>query len=709
MGSPIGKHRQERHDAMVYGVRRANSGSASQGAGFYKTAVGPTPDSPQGGYNRNPMLCQDMSSFIALQKDFVNKNNTKDPNFSNYDPSYSDMNVTLPPQAKENEQKMLRMKDFFNQTNSGNTNSTTEGSGELHIQREFGGRKDNTTTALDRPDGVKVVQFEVSSQLFGPNESSDGGGGIIGGFGFGGGGGSGGGKNAGGGTDIFVLQRPNDYKDLDENHTQCGGQFYSVKFRYVGFWRKVQNGLFLQLGKIYNSSGNESSNSVVRPGSPSSLSRNRILIQEQIDSENNSRTHPTKTLCIWCTGKESLWENPSTKTYFKLLEGQGVGDLLPLWLRPACFSTRLEKDGVTQFLFECAVCYFPLCCAGASQGGVCCMRDQGRRICPHYIHSQCGEMLLQNMKAGGLGSKGKSFFGSREHRKHAECPLCGGHFNEIKPLPDPVKDPRGWFQCVDVDRSGSLDQREVIEALGASFPLPRQELKLIIHDHWFEWDRDGNGVISLREMVSKSNDLRENFNTEDSNLLSDNNMNSGMMGKQMITNPAAMRGNTKTFQSRGLQQFIKEYLVQYCNSMMSRDNSNSSSDLRSALHFLTNPDEIPSLESHPDLWFEYWDSDNSGTLEYEELERALIRSTCIGVGNYGGGSTTSNVPGMQGEVLFNKAFNMKLLARNLWEDCGFRHWDQVDFETFMEVGGLCDTLMHNMVHGQIEDRNGWIS
>jgi len=38
---------------------------------------------------------------------------------------------------------------------------------------------------------------------------------------------------------------------------------------------------------------------------------------------------------------------------------------------------------------------------------------------------------------------------------------------------------------------------------------------------------------------------------------------------------------------------------------------------------------IPNLDTHPMEWFEYWDIDNSGTLELSEIIRAFIRTFCV--------------------------------------------------------------------------------
>ena len=135
----------------------------------------------------------------------------------------------------------------------------------------------------------------------------------------------------------------------------------------------------------------------------------------------------------------------------------------------------------------------------------------------------------------------------------ASCNCCGAKFNEAKELPDIQTDARGFFQMADTDCGGSLSQQEVLTSLGACLPIPREKLEDGIKNHWFEWDPDNGGTITLREFLAKEGGLRDFAVT----LLRDLRARGGVMKPQ--------------------------------------DQS-----------------EIPSLETHPKQWFEYWDADNSG-------------------------------------------------------------------------------------------------
>lgn len=100
--------------------------------------------------------------------------------------------------------------------------------------------------------------------------------------------------------------------------------------------------------------------------------------------------------------------------------------------------------------------------------------------------------------------------------------------------------------------------------------------------------------------------------------------------------------------------------------------------------------EIPNLDTHPYEWFEYWDTDTSGSLELHEIVRAFIRSFCVT--NWG-------------EPILRRAFDMRNLATILWSDLGFHPLDSIDFETFMEPHGLADTFIHNEIHSNYVGMN----
>merc|ERR550537_823022 len=133
-------------------------------------------------------------------------------------------------------------------------------------------------------------------------------------------------------------------------------------------------------------------------------------------------------------------------------------------------------------------------------------------------------------------------------------------------MPDLALEPREWFATVDVDFGGELDFHEVVEAVGCVLPANRHKLEKAVKARWHEWDPDGDGTISLKEFI---------------------------------------RPNV------GLRDWILHHLGLFKSEVVAL------------------PSMIPSLDRNPREWFHYWDRDGNGTLEKDEVVRALIRTFCM--------------------------------------------------------------------------------
>jgi len=202
----------------------------------------------------------------------------------------------------------------------------------------------------------------------------------------------------------------------------------------------------------------------------------------------------------------------------------------------------------------------------------------------------------------------------------ASCPLCGVAFAEVKSMPDLASDPRDWFAVCDVDFGGELDAYEVVEALGCVLPVNRHKLEKHVRAHWREWDPDGDGTITLQEFI--------------------------------------MPG-------RGLKDWIITHL-----SMLKADAA-------------PKPNTVPSIDRNPREWFHYWDRDGSGTLEKDEVVRALIRTFCRDE---------------NGNPHLSLAHDMLEIAASLWSSLGYSPFDAVAFEEFVRPYGLLDQFLHNQTH-----------
>ena len=204
------------------------------------------------------------------------------------------------------------------------------------------------------------------------------------------------------------------------------------------------------------------------------------------------------------------------------------------------------------------------------------------------------------------------------------CPICYNRFTEVKTLPDLLTDPRLWFQLCDTDLTGSLDKKEVLDGLLAVLPVDRGRLENAINGSWDHWDTSGDASIELGEFIDPLSGL-------------------------------------------------KAFLVKNYNVF--RKNANEVSKSK----------EVPSLDSHPKEWFEYWDNNNSGTLERIELARALVKTFCVTA---------------WGDPMIQRAHDMSELSLSVWDMLGYKPREKITFEEFMKPFGLADQVMHNYIHGE---------
>lgn len=81
------------------------------------------------------------------------------------------------------------------------------------------------------------------------------------------------------------------------------------------------------------------------------------------------------------------------------------------------------------------------------------------------------------------------------------CPSCRVPYTSYVEVPNIEKDPRRWFQCVDFDQNGKLDQREVLEVLKATLLIDFQQLERDLPHKFYQWDIDKNGYVTYDEMM----------------------------------------------------------------------------------------------------------------------------------------------------------------------------------------------------------------
>jgi hypothetical protein len=106
---------------------------------------------------------------------------------------------------------------------------------------------------------------------------------------------------------------------------------------------------------------------------------------------------------------------------------------------------RAEKWQSSLFLkAECPVCL--------EQGKVSWSLLVGRagQKCGHFFCLDCAEKLAQHQPG--------------------KCAICRAEFIRLAPIPNPDRDPSGWFDAVDIDCNGYLDKYAVVNVLKMLLP-----------------------------------------------------------------------------------------------------------------------------------------------------------------------------------------------------------------------------------------------
>ena len=237
-------------------------------------------------------------------------------------------------------------------------------------------------------------------------------------------------------------------------------------------------------------------------------------------------------------------------------------------------SRKPRKDRhVSEEHAECAVCFEALCDAPTAVFVATTAGSTTRRTCAHYFHLACARSLR-----------------AREMRR---CPVCRAPFDDALAVPDPLHDPKGWFAAVDANGDGKLSPGEVLEALKACVPCDWRRLERDVLPRraagaararrglFDAWDPNGDGFIERREMVAPG----------------------------------------------GLLEYVaREFRVDARARAEASPTAPRRRAAGGAFRGVARGADPPALAAHPDAWFAYWDADGSGTLDKEEVARALVQT-----------------------------------------------------------------------------------
>eukprot|EP00928_Gymnodinium_smaydae_P004279 TRINITY_DN11474_c1_g3_i1.p1 TRINITY_DN11474_c1_g3~~TRINITY_DN11474_c1_g3_i1.p1 ORF type:complete len:658 (-),score=70.68 TRINITY_DN11474_c1_g3_i1:261-2234(-) len=211
----------------------------------------------------------------------------------------------------------------------------------------------------------------------------------------------------------------------------------------------------------------------------------------------------------------------------------------------AAFGLPEEKEpsilqGVADKLAECAICFEPLCSQPAAT-----LWAGDSRSCRHLFHHECANACPERMG----------------------CPLCRSSFSNVRRVPA-LTSPVEWFEAMDYNRDGRLNQQEVLYAVMATMPVDYEALEAILPALWASWGAGESESLPYAQLLGPSGLLRHVQET-----------------LQTLPSPETHTPVEK-------------------------------------------PDapEAPKLDYDKVGWFEHWDTDGNGVLVREEVVRGLAKS-----------------------------------------------------------------------------------
>jgi len=259
----------------------------------------------------------------------------------------------------------------------------------------------------------------------------------------------------------------------------------------------------------------------------------------------------------------------------------------------------------------------PICFEPLASGPVGVFLAGGRRVSNHFFNLGAAQEWLRS----GNG----------------HCPLTRLPISSVLAVPDLRADLQAWWRVVDVNGDGRLSRHELIEALKAQLPIDAAKLDDALADpsHWLweQWDKDRSGFIERAEAPGLVAFVQQVFASSGG-------------GKGPI--PDMARGR-----------------LGWCRHW------EPSRKLRPTL-----------LKARDKLgWYNYWDEDNSGSLEKEEVVRALVKTL---------GLSTSPTRVQQ----------MRSTVDAIWAVFDADGSESIERDEFLRPGeGLADTIVATMQHG----------
>ncbi len=265
----------------------------------------------------------------------------------------------------------------------------------------------------------------------------------------------------------------------------------------------------------------------------------------------------------------------------------------------------LQQIHITEEHQECAVCYDDLC---SHRTAVFVKRDGKTRTCKHYFHASCAREVLehaeQEMKINQQGEleEEEEEDGQEEVQGENSTRVANGiRNNNNSEEEDEGASRRGGIQSINNDENNKRNR------ISATCPICRVPVYGVVNvpscstnpNLWFDMvDIDNDGKVSPTDLVTI---LRAQFlvdwRTIEKKL-------TGEIWPKYDVNNEGFISRDELLKPDGLL----DYLLKTFETPKRRFRN------------------CPNLEMQPKKWFEYWDEDHSGTLDSEELIRALVKT-----------------------------------------------------------------------------------
>ncbi|CAJ1376318.1 unnamed protein product [Effrenium voratum] len=140
-----------------------------------------------------------------------------------------------------------------------------------------------------------------------------------------------------------------------------------------------------------------------------------------------------------------------------------IGQDVDQWQQP----TALLEDRTA----ECPICFETLWTATPT-AFVKLLEGSGESIfhviCAHFFCFDCASQQYMKQQSQQVAE----YF----------CPICRAQAHEVMPMPDIAVNPRLWFQFLDMNQSGQVDQNVAVQALEAMLPIDTERLHDALHD-----------------------------------------------------------------------------------------------------------------------------------------------------------------------------------------------------------------------------------